>query len=708
MKNKKKNQIKSPQVFTLGELDLKLSINFRDEDLEKKSESGNEKEYYNIMDFEGIKDLSFLKDNKKIINHVKISSKHEILKLLLIGNRNREKPSLIDYIPLGFPHFQEDEQFFNNILKDVTEKNGLILNDKPLNMNGKYAITIEMKHKDKTKTITLGVKERDEHEKDNDIAGEGDSPPEGEQKEEIIEDDEDEYGDYEPNEMMKAGYIPKFRRKKSILCNLCPKSPKYEFVYFNFEDLNKINGNYKLEDMYELLDFFRKKKTVIFINYFKKEEEKKGEEKKEEEKKEEEKKEEKKEEEKKEEEKKEEEKKEEEKKEEKKKEDENKELGKNEDQNANNNKELGKNKQENNDPSDEMILLNKFYYITDIYFFDKKQALKIFDEHYKAFTKDKPKKTINSRNIFDYFVKGIATGTCKEVPLEKTGLFLDEFNKFIIIQVTKNSVNKSEFDPQPFPKINTHNINEVNEYKSIISKNKKDFYMLFLSEVVTNMGCSAPKCSTPEVIIPSFLNGVELVKRKLELIKNDIKVKDEEKFYKIKKDPKLMAEQIDKLAKGQKEGNFKLDCTNLITSNKKEYVSLYDYHLKNFFSREANRKELKNKGFINSKGYIKYDPVYRNVMGTKKNNKKTYTEKELKRKIISTIKDINIPNRLDDKEINCEKVALNEKDVTNIKIPFKVEKRDKSLKKKRNVKKSGSNEGSSSNSEGSVGENQSK
>ena len=544
MKNKKKNQIKSPQVFTLGELDLTLSINFKDEDLEKKSESGNEKEYYNIMDFEGIKDLSFLKDNKKIMNRVKISSKHEILKLLLIGNKNREKPSLIDYIPLGFPEFQEDEKFFNDILKDVTEKNGLILNDKPLNMNGKYTIKIEMNHKDKTKTITLGVKERDQHEKDNDIAGEGDSPPEEEQKEEIAEDDEDEYGDYEPNEMMKAGYIPKFRRKKSILCNLCPKSPKYEFVYFNFEDLNTISGNYKLEDMYELLYFFRKKKTVIFINYFKKEEEKKDEEKKDEEKKEEEKKED-------------------EKKEVGKHEDKNAknnkeggEVGKHEDKNAKNNKEGGKNKQENNEPSEEMILLNKFYYITDIYFFDKKQALKIFDEHYKAFTKDKPKKTINSRNVFDYFVKGIATGTCKEVPFDKTGLFLDEFNKFIIIQVTKNSVNKSEFDPQPFPKINTHNINEVNEYKSIITKNKKDFYTLFLSEVVTLMGCSAPKCSTPEVIIPSFLTGVELVKRKLELIKNDIEIKDEEKKEEEKKEDekKEVGKHEDKNAKNNKEG----------------------------------------------------------------------------------------------------------------------------------------------------------
>jgi hypothetical protein len=353
-----------------------------------------------------------------------------------------------------------------------------------------------------------------------------------------------------------------------------------------------------------------------------------------------------------------------------------------------------------------MILLNKFYYRTDIYFFDKKQALKTFDEHYKAFTKDNPKKSINSRNVFDYFIKGISTGTTKEVPCDKTGLFLDEFNKFTIIHVTKNSVNKNEFDPQPFPKINTHNINEVNKYKAIISENKKDLYTLFLSEMITLMGSSAPKCSTPEVIIPSFLTGVELVKRKVELLKNEIEIKDEENFYKIKKDQKLMAEQIEKLAKGQKEENFKLDCTNLITSNKKEYVSLFDYHLKNFFSREIIRKELKNKGFINSKGFIKYDPVHRNVMGINKNNKKTFTEKELQNKILTTIKDIDIPNRLNDKEINCKTVALNKKDITNKKIPFRVDKKEKNPRKKSHKKKSSNNEGSSMSSGGnSVEEN---
>ena len=260
-------------------------------------------------------------------------------------------------------------------------------------------------------------------------------------------------------------------------------------------------------------------------------------------------------------------------------------------------------------------------------------------------------------------------------------------------------------DPQPFPKINTHNVNEVTEYKSIISEHKSEFYSLFLSEMVSSMGNSAPKCTTPEAIIPAFLTGIELVKRKVELLKHKIEIEDEENFYRIKKNPKAIAEQLEKLAQGQKEGGFKLDCTNLITSNKKEYVSLYDYHLKNFFSRDVIRKELKEKGFINNKGYIRYDPVYRSVMGTNNNNKKVLNEKEKKNKIISSIKDINILSRLKDKEIDCEKAAKNEKFTTDKKIPFKKEKKHKKHKKKKN--KSGSNEGSSSSGVSSDEENKS-
>ena len=76
------------------------------------------------------------------------------------------------------------------------------------------------------------------------------------------------------------------------------------------------------------------------------------------------------------------------------------------------------------------------------------------------------------------------------------------------------------------------------------------------------------------------------------------------------------------MASGGKEDGFVLDCTNKQKSTMKDYVSLYDYHLRGFFSSQLIRKYLKNKGFIDSKGFIMYDPVHRDVMGkiTQKKN----------------------------------------------------------------------------------------
>ena len=54
----------------------------------------------------------------------------------------------------------------------------------------------------------------------------------------------------------------------------------------------------------------------------------------------------------------------------------------------------------------------------------------------------------------------------------------------------------------------------------------------------------------------------------------------------------------------------------------KVYASLYDYHLKSFFSNQKGRKDLKEKGFINYKVFIMYDPAYRSVIGAKAKNKK--------------------------------------------------------------------------------------
>jgi len=657
-------QDNSQKVFTIGELDLTLKIDFRDEDL--VIEENQEKTTKNFEDLKELKDLSFIENNKKLLSRIKVTSKNEMFKLLLIGNKNSKKKYKIDHICYGFPNFQEEEKFFANILGYITEKNGLILNPNPLDINGDYHIKIEMTHKGEKQEINLGSVKADSHEDDNEIKGEGQTrEPQQEQPEE--DDGEDEYEDYEPNEMMKQGYIPKFKRKKSVLCNLVPTTGKYEMIYLNSEDFSKIPGNFKMEDMIELLEFFKRKKSKIFINYYKGES---GEE-----------------------------------------EDKNKKKENEETKDEENEKTKNENQKKKPEPSEEMKKLNIIYYITDIYFFDKKQAIKEFDAHYKAFTEEDSKKSINSRNVYDYFIKGIATGTEKEVPCEKTGLFLDEFNKFCIIHVskikTKNgdaviSVNRKDFDPQPFPKINMHNMEEVKIYKDVIKQHKNELYGLFLSEMITTMGISASDATKPEVIYPSYLTGIDLVKKKLELLKNNIEI-NEETFYKIKRDPKLLEELLEKLKKDEKEGSFKLDCTNLITSNKKEYVSLYDYHLKNFFSSDKNRKELKDKGFINEEGYIRYDPVYRSVMGSNSMNKKTFTEEEKKSSLISSIKELNVHNRIKDKEVDCGKEILKQTPITNKKIPFQKSKKETHKKRKKRSNEGGSSDSGSSSDEGRSG-----
>jgi len=82
-------QDNSQKVFTIGELDLTLKIDFRDEDL--VIEENQEKTTKNFEDLKELKDLSFIENNKKLLSRIKVTSKNEMFKLLLIGNKNSKK-----------------------------------------------------------------------------------------------------------------------------------------------------------------------------------------------------------------------------------------------------------------------------------------------------------------------------------------------------------------------------------------------------------------------------------------------------------------------------------------------------------------------------------------------------------------------------------------------------------------------------------------
>lgn len=646
-----------PGCLSFGKLDLIYKFEFIEKDLEKSEEEiqqdENGSKYYNIEDFNSIKDLKFLQDKKEIWERISLKPNNATLDQLLTANKISKKKMNVEYITYGIPKFEEEEEkFFLDIYNYVNEKNNLDINEKPLVEDGSYSLKFEFYFKDQTHSFCLGsggenAEEEKKEENPEEEKKEESTPQENkeestpqenkeestpqenneapeENKEEEKKEENQEPEDYEPNEAMKAEKIPKFSRKDSVLCNMDPKNKKYTLFYLNFDGLKDIPGNFVNNDLIELLYFLKKKGAKIFINYCKPEEPK--EEKKEESK-------------------------------------ENKENAGKEKEKQ---KPKDKGKKEENDEKEEkeMKCLNNLYYLTDIYFFDFKQAIEEFNKHYHCFTTDKSDKNINKQKLLDYFINGIASGTKKEVDGDKYGFFLEDFVKFYMVHANKKKAKKNEFDCQLFPKVNHNNIKLIDEYKNIIKKNSNNYVSIFITFFISGITSSG---ATDEAIIGGFLNALEIIKRKVECEKNNINL-NEKNLMKYKISEKNLAERIKELNLINQEGDFVLDCTNKEKSELKEYIPLYDYHLVYYFRSYVNQKELKKKGFINDKGYIMYDPVHRKRMRPDLANVKL-NEEESQKKVESNIKNIDVGSRIKDKEIDSSKID-NDNNLTTVrKLP---------------------------------------
>ena len=651
-----------PGCLSFGKLDLIYKFEFIEKDLEKSEEEiqqdENGSKYYNIEDFNSIKDLKFLQDKKEIWERISLKPNNATLDQLLTANKISKKKMNVEYITYGIPKFEEEEEkFFLDIYNYVNEKNNLDINEKPLVEDGSYSLKFEFYFKDQTHSFCLGSggenaeeekkEENPEEEKKEEEKKEESTPQENkeestpqenkeestpqenneapeENKEEEKKEENQEPEDYEPNEAMKAEKIPKFSRKDSVLCNMDPKNKKYNLFYLNFDGLKDIPGNFENNDLIELLYFLKKKGAKIFINYCKPEEPK----------------------------------------------EEKKEEPKDNKENAGKEKEKqkpkDKGKKEENDEKEEkeMKCLNNLYYLTDIYFFDFKQAIEEFNKHYHCFTTDKSDKNINKQKLLDYFINGIASGTKKEVDGDKYGFFLEDFVKFYMVHANKKKAKKNEFDCQLFPKVNHNNIKLIDEYKNIIKKNSNNYVSIFITFFISGITSSG---ATDEAIIGGFLNALEILKRKVECEKNNINL-NEKNLMKYKISEKNLAERIKELNLINQEGDFVLDCTNKEKSELKEYIPLYDYHLVYYFRSYVNQKELKKKGFINDKGYIMYDPVHRKRMRLDLANVKL-NEEETQKKVESNIKNIDVGSRIKDKEIDSSKID-NDNNLTTVrKLP---------------------------------------
>ena len=657
-----------PLTLSFGKLDIIYKIEFSDEDLLKpENEQTEGDKYYNIEDFNAIRDLQFMKDKKNIYDKIQFVPNNSTLEQLLIASRISKKKMHVDYIPYGRPTFEGDDEFFNEIFDYVNEKYFIDVNKKPFSESGPYSFSFEFTHGDQTHSLSIGTP-----------AGEDD-----ENKDSGNQEDEE---DYEENDAMKQGKIPKFSRK-NILCDISPRYVIYCSFYLNYDELKDIPGNFQKRDLIEFIFFLKKKGCKIFLNFYQPKDEK----------------------------------------EEKKKEDEgnknkdNQLAGESYDTSGKvNEKEVKKQKEaeEENDEEEEskeereMKDLNNLYYLTDLYFFEGKQAIKEFDNHYQFFRDDKQvKNSINKQKLLDYFIKGIASGTKNEVDGDKVGFFLDDFLKYFIVRAAKKNAKKYEFDCQLYPKINHNNIKLVESYKKIINKNINHYISLFITFIIS--GVTSTGSNSNEVIIGAFLNALEIIKRKVECEKNNI-VLSEKDLMKFKLSEKNLAERIKELTLGSKEDGFILDCTNKEKSELKEYVPLYDYHLVYYFRSEETQKQLKQKGFINDKGFIMYDPVHRKRMRTDLPKKKMNKE-ENQKKIESNIKNIDVGSRIKDKEIDSSKINGDQNLATVKKLPKSkygvIKKKEKSRRVREKTEKTNENEQSGSGSgsgSGSDGEEENK
>ena len=262
---------------------------------------------------------------------------------------------------------------------------------------------------------------------------------------------------------------------------------------------------------------------------------------------------------------------------------------------------------------------------TDIFLFEKKECFSFFN----MLSQMNYEKDINDKQLNDYFFKEIPHN---KNGVSKMGLFLDDLQKFNIAEQRNGKViNDISYDIVLYPKINHFNQKIIDEYKKIVAVNNSYFKSIFFggyfSSYVFNMDH-----------YQSFISGAESTKRILEIFKNKIDFPTNPEFYIIKLQKKKIENDLHSEKLKKKEEKFVLDCINKTNSSIKSYNPLFDDNLNAFFASSIIRKQLKEKGFINTNGFVLYDSSYKSLIGMPPKTKKRLDTSERERHLLLAIK----------------------------------------------------------------------
>ena len=282
----------------------------------------------------------------------------------------------------------------------------------------------------------------------------------------------------------------------------------------------------------------------------------------------------------------------------------------------------------------------------------------------KKFKKEEEKMIIIKKNkyfpplskvdIFNYY----KTGICDKDPLkpyeEKIIIVLDEFYKLYIVEFNRDLEKPFvlDFDLKLYPQINVHQIKEVKSYKEFIKKNFDKYIIIFISYLLSSLahGNGRKDINSEEnSLFKGYYGACKVLKNIIFFEKFEMPLPNYDYFYY----PNLNKFEIDALIKNaynkKKEFKFILDCNNKNVIKLKLYNPLLDKFVYSYLNKNRNKDFLKTKGFINNKGKLLYDPVYRESLIVNKNEKIIKNEKEL----YKTCHDFKTKNNFKMKENEC-------------------------------------------------------
>lgn len=612
---------KITKIVTFGRLDIELYL--------KLSKTFLNQQKISFDSIETPSDLGFLSNNKEIWKDIILRSNNENLNFMIQINKSTMQKTFVSYVCLTKLELPEELKFINEIITYVTEKNWIFLNFENVSMDClNILFTIENENEEEKKIIKIV-----EGNKNQSVS----STKRFEEEEECDNKNNDQRKT--KTNITKSNNLSNEEENednKNILKQINPKQYEdFNYIYFNLksyteEDLNNIITIQNLGNFYTEL---KEKYQIDIITNF-------------------------------------------------------------------------PNILSAITTAKHVFSLESILLQTDIFLFEKKDAYSIFNFLHIIQHKDDnlamnstiTNKNENSKNtlgtnsnklnssqsrssiqgsinisnldkkkMFSYFSNEIIA-LCPYIYNQKIALFMDEFNKATILHYnsSKNTAQTYEYDTLIYPKINHYNIEIVNQYKNIVESNYDNFLLIFFGSFIGKIIQEIGEASMKSIYL-SYLTAIESSKKILEIKKNNLQIPNNPKFFIVKLPENTINAYLKEQAMKQKENKFTLDCLNKKRSQLKFYNPLFDYHLNAYFTSHFNQKVLRTKGFINNKGYIMYDAVYRDILGTspKRKKKSEITDKTL----LNYINHINIGRNINNKEIDVLDNVLKRTTSINKKLP---------------------------------------